>query len=219
MADAATQRKNMVESQVRPSDVTDRRILRAMLEIPREAFVPAGMKGLAYSDTEVGMPGAGRRALLAPRTFAKLIQLAAPEARDKVLDVGSLTGYSAAVLARLSASVIALESDAGLAAAARNACHGVEVKNVTVATGDLCAGVPDQGPYDVIVVEGAVDSAPERLLAQLAEGGRLVAILGDAPPQRAVLWRRRGSSWDETPGFDAAAPVLPGFEQRAAFRF
>jgi protein-L-isoaspartate(D-aspartate) O-methyltransferase len=223
MADFALQRMNMVESQVRPSDVTDRRILKAMQDIPRERFVPGALGPLAYMDSEVPLGGAGPgrpgRALMAPRLFAKLVQLAEIEAGDTVLDVGCATGYSAAVLGKLAQTIVALETDARLAAEARRVLGDLRTANVTVAVGDLVRGYPDGGPYDAIVIEGAVAEAPAALLNQLRDGGRLATVLAGANLGKAVLWRRRGQACDRTAVFDAGAPLLPGFELKPTFSF
>lgn len=219
MADTALQRKNMVESQVRPSDVTDRRIMRAMLELPREAFVPKGLEALAYADCDVTVSKSPLRAVLAARTFAKLVQLAAPEATDSVLDVGSAGGYSAAVLARLAGRVVALEVDKALSDAAREALKAQGIANVSAVTGELNAGHEVGGPYDVIILEGAVAAIPGALLNQLKDGGRLVALVGSSGLAKATLVRRRGSATSEASTFTAAAPVLPGFEPVRGFTF
>ncbi len=219
MADAALQRKNMVESQVRPSDVTDRRIMRAMLDVPRDVFVPENKRVLAYSDADIALDGAGSRALLAPRTLAKLVQLAGPDANDHVLVVGAGCGYSAAVLSKLAASVVALECDADLATQARASLDATGCTNVEVATGPLTDGLPDQGAYDAIVFDGAVGVAPESFFAQLKDGGRIVAIVADGAMGEAMVWLKQGGVVSESPGFDAAARLLPGFEAGQAFVF
>lgn len=217
MADAAVQRKNMVESQVRPSDVTDRRVLRAMLDLPREAFVPPALREIAYMDEEVRLPGPGARALLAPRTFAKLVQGAELAASDSVLDVGAATGYSAAVIAKIAAKVTALEVDAGLAQEAAKALVTCGAANVSVVTGTLPEGHAAGAPYDAIILEGAVSQVPPGLLDQLKDGGRLVAILSEGRLGRVTVWRRIGTAYDSRPLFDAGGPRLPGFERQAAF--
>jgi protein-L-isoaspartate(D-aspartate) O-methyltransferase len=218
----------MVESQVRPSDITDRRIIRAMAEIPRELFVPQALQDVAYMDADVPLSSAGSaagagRALIAPRIFAKLVQLAEIEADDVVLDVGAATGYSAAVLAKLARAVLALESDDRLAREARRVLAGLKLDNVSVVTSDLPGGHPQDGPYDAILIEGAVAEVPRALLEQLKDGGRLVAIRLSIPAQgslgKAVVWRRHDGTLGETSAFDAAAPVLTGFEKAMEFAF
>ncbi len=224
MADLSLQRRNMVESQVRPSDVTDRRIPRAMGVVPREAFVSAARKGLAYLDIDLpidvpGQTGASGRVLLAPRTLAKLLQLAAVDETDVVLDIGCATGYSSAILGKLAQTVVALEFDTALAQEATRVLQSLGADNVAVVHGDLAAGYPAEGPFDVIVIEGAVAKVPEALLGQLKDGGRLVAILSDGRTGRAAVWRRTGGAISERDGFDASAPFLPGFEPERRFVF
>lgn len=223
MIDFAVQRKNMVESQVRPSDVTDRRIIRAMLEVPREAFVPPQLKSLACMDDAVAVEGAdgahGRRprAMMAPRVLAKLLQLASLEATDVVLTVGCANGYASAVISRIVQTVVALESDAALAAAASQTLGALSADNVAVVTGPLAGGYASEGPYDAIVLEGAVPDVPRALLDQLKDGGRLVAVVNQGPVGKAVLWRRLGATFDSRADFDASAPPLPGFERAPQF--
>lgn len=217
MAGSDVQRKNMVESQVRPSDVTDRRILRAMLDIPREAFLPPNKCDVAYADTEVTVSAAGRRALMAPRTFAKLLQLAAPEQSETVLDVGAGGGYSTAVIARLAGRVTALESDATLAAATQSALEAAKVTNASIVTGDLSKGHAASGPFDLIILEGAVPEAPEALIGQLKDGGRLVTFINRGLLSEAVVIRRSATGLSEAQGFTAGVPKLPGFERAESF--
>lgn len=220
--DTTVQRRNMVESQVRPSDVTDRRIIRAMSEIPRELFVPEAARALAYMDSAIALgAGAGGppRALLDPRTFAKLAQAAEIAPTAAVLDVGVATGYSAAVLARLGHHVVALESDAALARKARETLAEVGAERIEIVEGPLPEGRPSAGPFDAIVIEGAVETMPPGLLDQLKDGGRLVAILSRKGAGRATVWRRDGSVFGTQDIFDANAEVLPGFEREAAFVF
>lgn len=223
MTDFAEQRTNMVESQVRPSDVTDRRIVRAMQQVPREAFVARDAMAIAYMDEAVrigaaGSPGAAR-ALMAPRVFAKLLQLAALEATDVVLDVGCGTGYGAAVMGAIVKTVVALEADPGLAAEAVRIGGPASQAKIMVVTGPLAGGYPSEGPYDTIVLEGAIASAPTALLEQLKDGGRLVAVEQTGAMGKAVLWRRLGEGFDRQEAFDASAPPLPGFEAAATFAF
>ena len=221
MVDAATQRLNMVESQVLTSDVTDRRILRAMRQIPRERFVPAPMAALAYMDEAVPLtpPGPGRRWLLAPRVLAKLIQLAEVGEDDRALDVGCASGYSAAVLAGMGKSVVALDSNIKLAEEARTNLAALALDNASVVVGELTTGWVDKAPYDAIVLQGAVPEVPESLFDQLKDGGRLVAVVIEDGLGRATLWRRLGRSVDAWTAFDAAAPDLSGFERAPVFVF
>jgi protein-L-isoaspartate(D-aspartate) O-methyltransferase len=217
MNDFATQRINMVDSQVRPSDVTDRRILRAMLALPRETFVPGQVEATAYMDEHLAL-GQGRY-LLAPRTFAKLVQLLTIGEDDAVLDVACATGYSTAVLATLARSVVGLEGNAGLAQQAQTALAGLGRTNTMVKTGELTAGAPGEGPFDAILINGCVVDVPDALLDQLKDGGRLAAVRSDGPVGQATLWRRHGTSFDARPAFDAGAPLLPGFEKQPGFVF
>jgi protein-L-isoaspartate(D-aspartate) O-methyltransferase len=223
MIDSMQQRINMVESQVRPSDVTDRRIIRAMLEVPREAFVPAALQALAYMDeavlateADVGRPG---RCLLAPRTFAKLVQLAEIGPDAVVLDVGCATGYSTAVLARLANAVVAVEVDAALVARATQTLRGLGIGNALAIEGALEKGAPSHAPFDAILLEGAVPRIPQELLEQLRDGGRLVAVIADGTFGRAQVWQRTGKLFDPRPAFDAGAQPLPGFARQAGFVF
>jgi protein-L-isoaspartate(D-aspartate) O-methyltransferase len=222
MTDIPLQRLNMVESQVRPSDVTDRRIIKAMLEVPREKFVPAALASMAYMDEplQVGVAdGWGARMLLAPRTFAKLVQLADVGSEAVVLDVGCATGYSTAVLARIAKRVVAVEVDTRLAQDARRLLAELNVSNATVLEGSLAAGAPADAPFNAILVNGGVQVVAPALLEQLADGGYLVAILADSVACRAQVWRRIGKAFDSRPAFEAGAAMLPGFERPAAFVF
>lgn len=215
--DVALQRKNMVESQVRPSDVTDRRILAAMQVIPREAFVPAAAKSIAYLDTPLSVaPG---RSLMPPRLLAKLLQLAAIEPGHKVLDIGAATGYSAALIAALGADVTLLESDPDLASAAKAALASLNGPAVNVVEGPLAAGVSDRAPFDVIVIQGAIEAVPAELSNQLREGGRLVAVLRNGRLSNAMAARRVGEQLDFINAFEAWAEPIPGFEKPRTFEF
>jgi len=217
MADYAQARRTMVDRQVRTADVTDLRILGAMLEVPREAYVPTPRRAMAYLDVDV--PVDSTRALLKPMVFAKLLQAAAIGESDHVLDVGCASGYSAAVLARLSGSVIALEEDIALARAAGETLAQTGARNLSVVSGPLTAGWPKGAPYDVIVLEGATETAPAALLSQLKEGGRLVAVVGSGPLGKATVFSMTGGHATAQTLFDAAAPLLPGFAKTPAFVF
>jgi protein-L-isoaspartate(D-aspartate) O-methyltransferase len=223
MTDFDQQRRNMVESQVRPSDITDRRIVRAMLEVPRERFVPKAFAPIAYIDGPVpvvaGQSGREGRHLLPPRTFAKLIQLAEVGPECLVLDAACATGYSTAVLARLAGRVVALESDRSLAQEATRQLQALGVSNAVLIEGAVAEGARAKGPFDVVLLNGAVPAVPPSLLEQLEDGGRLVAMLTEGPLCRAHLWRRTGEAVDCQPAFEGAAARLPGFEVPAGFVF
>lgn len=221
MADFAKQRTNMVESQVRPSDVTDRRIIRAMQEVPREQFVPATLKPIAYMDQQIALSkppdGSEPRCLLEPRVLAKLVQLAEVRAGDVVLDVGCGPGYSAALLGKLAETVVALESDAELAETAGSVLADLGLDNIAVVSGPLEAGYSDEAPYDAIFVGGRIEEMPAGLLDQLKDGGRLVAVQGTPVHSKAVIWRRIGANFDVQEAFTGAAPLLPGFAKAKIF--
>lgn len=225
MADMVLQRKNMVESQIRPSDITDRRIIRAMLEVPREAFVPASQTTIAYGDLDVRLDGADvskkflPRALMAPRVFAKLVQLCAIESHDDVLIIGGGTGYSAAIVARLAKTVTVLEENPALAASAKKNLAGQSVSAADIHIGPLAGGLPAKAPFDVILVEGAAAQIPQALLDQLAVNGRLAVILAAGAAGKATLWRRHAASFDATEAFDAGGFPLPGFAKAPEFSF
>ena len=208
-------RFNMVEAQIRSSNVTDPRILAAMNAVAREKFVPSAARALAYADVPVAV--AQGRYLLDPRSFAKLLQLAQIKPADRVLDVGCGTCYSAAVLARLAAEVIALEQDADLVRIASELLANV-VGKVELVQGGLIEGVKDRAPFDVIFVNGAIEQAPETLLSQLAEGGRLVAVLKDGQ-SRAWLFLKENGHVGKRPDFDAEVPLLAGFKKAMGFVF
>lgn len=225
MVDASLQRKNMVESQVRPNDITDRRIIRSMLQVPRETFLPPALRSIAYMDEDVPLrAGSGRtageaRAMMAPRVFAKLVQLAEISDSDIVLDIGIGSGYSAAVIANLCETVVGVESDVELAEAATKSLEEQEIDNVVVVQGPLNAGYPSEGPFDAIVVEGRICELPDTLLDQLKDGGRLVAIHDAGPVSHLTLWRRIGGTFDQRTATEVGAPALPGFDRPQTFVF
>lgn len=220
MIDFAEMRRAMVDAQVRANDVTDLRIVASMLETPRERFVPASLKSFAYLDDDLLVKdGTPPRYLMEPMVLAKLLQAAEIGADDLVLDVGAATGYSTAVLARLAGQVVALEEDAELAARGSNLLIELGLLNAVFVQGPLTAGWPGESPYDVILLNGAVDSAPEGLLRQLKPGGRLVAVLGRGRAGRATVFTNTSGGVGSRVVFDAAVPVLPGFEDRPGFVF
>lgn len=218
MADTALQRKNMVESQVRPSDVTDRRITAAMTTIPREAFLPERLAKFAYSDENL-TTGPGR-VMLPPSTLARLLQLAEINAGDKALVVGGCCGYAAAIAAQLAEKVVALLPDDAAATKLSDACVSLGIANVSAVSGSLVGGWPATAPYAVIVIEGGVESVPEQIASQLAEGGRLVAVEVERGLGHAFLLHKSAQLLARRDAFQVAAPLLPGFEApKPAFVF
>jgi len=216
--DFSVARHNMVENQIRPNRVTDTRVLAALETVPRERFVPDALKGIAYLDGDIEL-GAGRR-MLEPMVFARLLQAAEIQPNEVVLDVGCGTGYSAAVLARLASTVVALESDRALAQRAGALLAELGVDTVALVEGALVAGDKAHGPYDVIVVEGAVARIPESLLDQLADRGRLVAVVAKpGSVGQASITLKIGDAVSTRPLFEAAAALLPGFAPRPGFVF
>jgi protein-L-isoaspartate(D-aspartate) O-methyltransferase len=211
-------RLNMVEGQIRPNKVTDQRVVDAFLAVPRDQFVPDILRGVAYVDKSI--PVAKGRYLLEPMVLARLLNDAKIESTDIVLDVGTGTGYSAAVLGHLAATVVALESDSELASFANKAMQTQGVDNAAVMHGPLNAGWAKQAPYNVIILEGAVAAVPASLLDQLAEGGRLLAVvLPESGLGVARLYQKNGGQVSSRILFDASAALLPGFEAKADFQF
>jgi protein-L-isoaspartate(D-aspartate) O-methyltransferase len=221
MPDFSALRRTMVDTQVRTSDVTDKRLLAAMLDLPRERFVPPQKADLAYLDLDIPVsePGRPRRWMLKPMVLAKLLQAAEAGEIDHVLDVGCATGYSAALLGRLAGHVTALEEDTALAQIAKTALAALDANNVTVTNGPLSTGVPAGGPYDVIVMEGASEIEPRGLLRQLKDDGRLICVMKQGPAGKAMLYRARQGEFSGLPIFDASAPILPGFAKTPEFVF
>jgi len=221
MSGFSTARQKMVDGQVRPSDVTDIRILDAMLAVPREAFVPSNQRALAYLDLDldVGEAASARGFLIKPVVTAKMLQAAEIKETDNVLVVGCATGYAAAVVAKLARQVTAMEGDPALAARAKDAFAGLGLANVTVLMAAAAEGDPANAPYDVIVLNGATGIVPDRLYGQLKEGGRLVGVFAMTQPQRATIVTRSHGDFGSRALFDAAVPVLPGLERLPAFVF
>lgn len=217
MTDFAAAREAMVDSQVRTSDVTRYAIIEAMLEIPRELFVPRARRDVAYAEAEI--PIAPGRAMLMPRAFAKMIEAAGIGASDLVLDLAPGTGYSTAVIARLAAAVVAIEPNAELARQATEALESLEIVNAIVSHGDPTAGDPAHGPYDVIFVNGAVERVPEALTDQLKDGGRLVAIFVERGVGQCRVVLRVGDTLAQRIADDITGPLVPGFEKKRVFAF
>lgn len=211
-------RRTMVDSQLRPNRVTNEAVLDAMGSLPREQFVPEAQRPVAYVDEDLAIaPG---RCIMEPLILARLVQAAAPAKDDVCLVVGAGTGYTAAVFARLCDTVFALESDTALAASTSALLSDLVLDNIVIVEGALAEGLPKQGPYNVIMVNGGVGSLPEALADQLAEGGRLVTVLHDEPGVgRAVLVGRGPAGISQRVLFDASIPVLPEFQKKAGFVF
>lgn len=220
MVDFERAREIMVDTQIRPMDVTDRRVLSAMGKVPRELFVTENRRELAYIDEmhPLLQPGSGRY-LPAPAQFARLIQLASIRPTDKILDVSCASGYSAAVLAELGQTVVAIEDNAELAQQARHTLAAMAVANVEVIESEPQEGSPDQAPFDVIVVEGAIERVPEVLFEQLAPGGRLVAVLREGITAAAHLYVKTGRDVSGRAEFNASLPPLQVMKRPEEFVF
>jgi protein-L-isoaspartate(D-aspartate) O-methyltransferase len=226
MIDFARRRLTMVETQLRPNEVTDTRLIAAMSALPRERFVPERLRAFAYIDERLevfpAIDAAPARFLLAPMVLARLVQLAAVEPGDTVLDVGCVTGYSTTILARLGREVVGVEPEPELADAARANLRALEIANVEIVEGALARGRPEKGPYDVILLNGSVPGKPESLFGQLREGGRLAAIVsrqGLGAQGKATLFVKAEGEVSGLPHFDAGASPLPGFSRESSFSF
>ena len=217
-------RRNMVDCQLRTFDVTDLPVLEAFLAVPRERFLAQADAAVAYSDAALELrEGQSRRGLLLPMVLARLLQSADLDQKAKVLDVGGATGYSAAILAKLAGHVVALESEAGFSAAAASHFAALGLTNVSTVTGPLQEGAKSQGPFDVILVNGAVEEGLGHLCSQLAPGGRLL-VVKRAPGQvglagKATRFDRIGDEVSASYLFDAAASVVQSFEVKPQFVF
>jgi protein-L-isoaspartate(D-aspartate) O-methyltransferase len=234
MMDFGAARRAMVDGQVRTTDVTDHAVIAAMLEIPREAFVPKRLAPFAYLDRDLPLDDGGgfaddeerglatersARWLIKPAVIARLVQATAPRKRDHALVVGAGTGYSAALLSRLVARVTALEVDARLARTAQSVVSAPGTNNIVVVTGALNEGWPASGPYDVILVDGGIELIAQTLLDQLADGGRLGAVVRTGPVGKAMLFVSDKGTVSGRVLFDATVPVLPGFTPAPTFVF
>lgn len=217
MMDYTAARIKMVDNQIRTTDVTSHSVLEAFLTVPREAFVPAQLKPLAYIDNDIEVaPG---RYLMEPSPLAKLVQLAVVTREDVVLEVGCNTGYASAVLSKLAGSVVALETDETLAATASETLSELGYDNVAVVTGELEKGYAAEAPYDAIFVHGAVEVVPEAFFAQLRDGGRLVVVEGYGNASQARLYIKERGIASERSAFNTAVKPLPGFRKAAEFVF
>lgn len=216
--DYAARRHSMVENQIRTNRVTDPLVIEAMDGVPREAFVPDEMKGIAYLDEDI--PIGNGRYLMEPLVIARLLQAADIRPEDVILDIGCGTGYVSAVMARMANVVVALESDSGLAARANSALTNLGLDTVAVVEGPLRDGYVRQAPYDVIFFGGAVAKIPAAIVEQLAEGGRMVAVItGDQGIGAGTLFLKVGGIVSRREVFNAATPFLPGFEPVKEFTF
>ena len=215
--DFAAARQNMVDCQILPNRVDDQRIVDALLKIPREKFVPDNLTGIAYVDEIV--PLGGQRYVMEAMVVARLLQTAALNAEDVALSIGCGTGYATAILAQIVDTVVAVEPDKGLAQKANENLLAIGLDNVAVVEGKLEDGNIDQGPYNVIFFDGAVQTVPDAICDQLAEGGRLVAIVSGERVGTAYLYSRFGGVISKRKVFDAGTPLLPGFGKQKAFVF
>jgi len=214
MQDFAARRTMMVDTQVRPNDVTKFPIIDAMLNVPREEFVPAARREAAYVGENVEIaPG---RVLLEPRNFAKMLDALDIQPSDLVLDIGCGLGYSAAVIARMAEAVVALE-DADLAPQAEATLAQAGADNAAVVAGDLAAGSAKHGPYDVIIIEGAVEAVPQAILDQLKEGGRIAALFIEGALGTVRIGHKIDGDVTWRYAFNASAPLLPGFKASKSF--
>jgi protein-L-isoaspartate(D-aspartate) O-methyltransferase len=211
----------MVDCQVRPSDVTDLRIIDAMMAVPRELFVPEDRRALAYLDLDLNVspePGTAKRFLIKPAVLARMLQAADIKATDNVLIVGCASGYSVAVVAQLASRVTATESESSLAAMATQ-CLAKAGSPCAVRPAGAADGEPSNAPYDVIILDGATEIIPDRLYRQLRDGGRLVGVFAANKPARAEIVTHSHADFGNRTLFDATAPVLPGLERVPAFVF
>ena len=217
MADFETLRTVMVDTQVRPSDVTKFPIIDAMLSVPREDFVPDDRRDAAYVDDNLDL-GAGR-VILEPRTMGKMLDALDIQGSEVVMDLGCGLGYSTALLARLAEFVVAVEEDEARVTEAQANLSAHDVDNAAVVHGTLAAGAPKQGPYDVIVLEGAAEQVPETLVGQLRDGGRMAVLFSEGALGVIRIGYKLDGAMTWRMAFNAGAPVVPGFERRPAFTF
>ena len=219
MTDFALARRNMVDSQLRPNKVTNVSLLAAIGELPRERFLPDAVRSVAYADDDV--PLGGGRFLMEPMVLARLIQTLQPKPDDRALVVAAGRGYGATLLARLVKSVTAVESDPGLAAAAAQIAKDLSIEGIQWSSGALEQGAPGFAPYDIILIEGAVRQVPSAILEQMAQGGRLAAIVAGPPGAMGVaeIFVKEGGVASGRPLFEAGTPLLPGFAPPPRFTF
>ncbi|RJF69656.1 protein-L-isoaspartate O-methyltransferase family protein [Rhodopseudomonas palustris] len=221
MSDFARARLNMVDGQIRPHSVTDWRIIDAMRLVPRELFVGEGQQSLAYLDQDIDLGGKGdyRHVILNPTVTARMLQEANIAQGDRVLIVGGATGYMAALVAKLGASVVTTVDDPEIAARASETLNALGLGDISVRVAPNTDGVPADGPYDVIMLNGATEIEPVRLYEQLKPGGRLVGVFAMTRPQKATVVTRSPHDFGPRVLFDTSVPVLPGLHRAPAFVF
>lgn len=217
MTDFNAARIAMVDCQVRPSDVTRYPIIEAMLNVAREEFVPPSLRNVAYAGDHI--PLAPGRVVLDPRVMGKMLDLAEIQPSDLVLDIGSGLGYGTALMGHMGEAVVAVEEIEELACDAARILAEQDAMNVVVETGPLVAGAAAHGPYDVIMIEGAIEALPDAITAQLKQGGRLVTLVHEDGVSQCRMATKSGSGLSWRRAFDATAPVLPGFEAEKSFEF
>jgi protein-L-isoaspartate(D-aspartate) O-methyltransferase len=211
-------RFNMIEQQIRPWDVLDPGVLQLLSLVRREEFVPAALRHLAFTDTE--LPLKAGRTLLQPKVEARLLQELHLQPSDRVLELGTGGGYLTALMAHQAGHVLSLEPDPELAEAAQARLRRLGLTRAQVQVAALLGGAPSQGPFDAIVLTGSVAEVPAALLAQLKPGGRLVAVVGHEPVMQAVMLRQAGSGEPaRTELFDTVIARLPGAVEPSAFAF
>lgn len=215
MTDYSARRAVMVDTQIRPSDVTKFPIIDAMMSVPREAFVPVELREAAYMGENIDLGGG--RVILDPRILGKMLDALDIQADELVLDVGCALGYSSAVMARVAEAVVAVEENAEMAGEAPGLLSENGADNVILQEGPLTQGAPEHGPYDVIVVEGAVEHLPQTLCDQVKEGGRIACLFMEGALGAVRIGYRIDGEISWRFAFNAGAPVLPGFERHAAF--
>ena len=215
MTDFAARRQTMVDTQIRPSDVTKFPIIDAMLKIRREDFVPDSQREVAYVGDLIDLGGG--RCLLEPRTLAKMLDALNISNDEVVLDIGPAYGYSTAVAARMAQLVVGVEEDEAMAAEAQANLSQADIDNAIIHVGPLAQGAAEHGPYDVIMVQGGVERVPDALLEQLKEHGRIACLFVDGNLGTVRIGRKVGGRVTWRHAFNAAAPVLPGFAKERAF--
>ncbi len=209
-------RTKMVDNQIRPCDVTDLDLIGAFQSVPREEFVDEGQRELAYLDRDYQIANS-RRFMLKPAMLAKLAQLAKVGSDDVVLVIGAGAGYTSALFSVLASSVVSVEEDEGLVALADENLTRLDFSNVAVLQGSFAEGCVREAPFDVIFVDASVEQVSDEWLDQLAEGGRLVAVLGSGNAARAMVYTKRADQIGAIAEFNCAAPALPGFEKKVEF--